>query len=255
VEWLGDVPEPWQVRRIHQVTDPNRPVMYGIILPGPNVDQGVLIIKGGDCESSRLRPEFLSRTTVEIESRHARSRLIAHDIVFAIRGGVGAAELLPPELTGANLTQDAARISAGLHINSRWLLHALRAPILQEHVRARVVGATVRGINIRDLKRIELLVPPPEEQDRIVRFLDAATTAIEAAMERGHRGISLLSEYRNRLIADVVTGKLDVREAAAQLSDEAEETEALDEVESILDEDDQAIDNPDLEEVALEAGA
>ena len=149
VEWLGDVPEHWEVKRLYQITNPNRPVMYGIVLPGPSVDQGVYIVKGGNCEVGRLRPDLLARTTFEIESRHARSRLAANDVVFAIRGGVGAAELVPAELQGANLTQDAARIAPGKDVHPLWLLHAVRSPVFREHVKSQVVGATVRGINIR----------------------------------------------------------------------------------------------------------
>jgi type I restriction enzyme S subunit len=233
VEWLGDVPEHWEVRRLHQITDPHRPVMYGIVLPGPNVDEGVYIVKGGNCEPGRLRPELLSRTTYEIESRYARSRLRAQDIVFAIRGGVGAAELLPPDLADANLTQDAARLAAGPGVDPRWLLHAVRSPIFREHVHSLVVGATVRGINIRDLKRVEVVVAPANEQHAIVAFLDEATAGIVATIERAQREIGFIREYRTRLIADVVTGKLDVRAAAANLPNEADEPESEADVDAL----------------------
>ena len=251
VEWLGDVPAHWEVKRLHQITDAGRPIMYGIVLPGPNVDEGVFIVKGGDCEPGRLRPELLSRTTFEIESRYARSRLAERDIVFAIRGGVGAAELVPSQLAGANLTQDAARIAAGAGVDPRWLLHAVRAPIFREHVRSQVVGATVRGINIRDLKRIEVVVPPLEEQVRIVEHLNHTTWDIATASDRAQRQIDLLHEYRTCVIADVVTGKLDVREAAAQLPDEIEEPELLDEMEAGGDTADAGAD--DVDEVPKEA--
>jgi type I restriction enzyme, S subunit len=227
VEWLGDVPEHWEVKRLHQITDPDRPIMYGIVLPGPNVDNGVYIVKGGNCERGRLRPELLSRTTFEIESRYARSRLRGGDIVFAIRGGVGAAEVVPAELTGANLTQDAARIAAGHGIDPRWLLYTVRAPAFREQVKSQVLGATVRGINIRDLKRIELVVPPLAEQAPLVFYLNRATRGIVSAIDRALREITLLREYRNCLITDVTTGKLDVRDASAQLADEVGESARL----------------------------
>ena len=58
------------------------------------------------------------------------------------------------------------------------------------------------------------------EQAAIAAYLDKQTTAIDAAMARAQREIDLLSEYRMRLIADVVTGQVDVREAMGDLSDE-----------------------------------
>ena len=83
--------------------------MYGIVLPGPNVDEGVMIVKGGDVKPKRLAPEILCKTTAEIEKGYARSRLRAGDLVIAIRGGIGDIEIVPPEIEGANLTQDAAK--------------------------------------------------------------------------------------------------------------------------------------------------
>jgi len=64
--------------------------------------------------------------------------------------------------------------------------------------------------------------PPEPEQAEIVNFLDKATVNIDTVIDRTRRQIALLREYHTRLIADVVTGKLDVREAAAMLPDEEE---------------------------------
>ena len=61
------------------------------------------------------------------------------------------------------------------------------------------------------------------EQLAIAQFLDACLADIGHAVQVAHSEISLLREYRTRLIADVVTGKLDVREATLRLPDEAEE--------------------------------
>lgn len=220
---LRDVPTHWEIRKLQQITDHGRPIMYGIVLPGPDVDTGVYIVKGRNCEPGQLRPGCLSRTTYEIEATHARSRLRRNDVVFAIRGGVGATEMVPAELEGANLTQDAARIAPGKGIDPRWLLYALRAPAIQEQVHARVVGATVRGINIRDLKRVDVPVPPPDEQLAIAAFLDESSAAIDTLVGRVNTEIRLVREFHINLITDVVTGKLDVREVATQLPEDDED--------------------------------
>ena len=59
------------------------------------------------------------------------------------------------------------------------------------------------------------------EQETIVRFIHSETGTLIAAISRLEREIDLLREYRTRLVADVVTGKLDVREAAARLPEDA----------------------------------
>ena len=66
-------------------------------------------------------------------------------------------------------------------------------------------------------------LPPRTEQDAIVELLSKATAHVEARIGKARRQIELVEEYRTRLIADVVTGTLDVREAAAGLPDEADD--------------------------------
>jgi type I restriction enzyme S subunit len=71
------------------------------------------------------------------------------------------------------------------------------------------------------IKAWRILLPPIAEQQRIVDFIDAESAPISNAIARLEREIDLLREYRTRLVADVVTGKLDVREAVARLPIEA----------------------------------
>jgi len=70
------------------------------------------------------------------------------------------------------------------------------------------------------------VIPPLPEQTAIVEYLDAQTAKLDTAIAAARREIELLREYRERLIADVVTGKVDVREVAAQLPEEPPEEEA-----------------------------
>ena len=67
------------------------------------------------------------------------------------------------------------------------------------------------------------MLPPVEEQRAIVAFIESETATLDTALDRTEREIGLLREYRTRLVADVVTGKLDVRAAARQLPAEAGE--------------------------------
>ena len=86
-------------------------------------------------------------------------------------------------------------------------------------------GVTVMHVYADRLKHLWCALPPLLEQEAITEYLDKATTDIDTAINRVRRQIELLSEYRTRLIADVVTGKLDVRDAAGQLPDEIERLE------------------------------
>jgi type I restriction enzyme S subunit len=90
------------------------------------------------------------------------------------------------------------------------------------------------------LNRVEIPYPPPSEQAAIVTSINAETAPADTAIARTEREIALMQEYRTRLTADVVTGKLDVRAAAAKLPEITEEKEvkldATDETEELGEE-------------------
>ena len=214
--WLGAVPAHWRLKRLWHLTPRDRRIMYGIVLPGPNVDVGVPIIKGGDVGAARLALGTLSKTSFEIESRYIRSRLRGGDLVYSIRGSIGDVARVPDELEGANLTQDAARIAYTAAIDGRWLLYALRSRIVFCQLEAGALGATIKGINIRDLKRALIPVPPKSEQVAIADFLDIEAKKTDRLLVKARQAVDLLKEFRTALISAAVTGKIDVREAVPQ---------------------------------------
>jgi type I restriction enzyme S subunit len=89
--------------------------------------------------------------------------------------------------------------------------------------------------NSTTLRAFPVVLPPVAEQLRILDEVVRQTSGVDAGIAQTENEIALLREYRTRLIADVVTGKLDMCEAAAALPEEVEEAEALDEREALLD--------------------
>ena len=226
--WIEELPSHWELRRLHHLLDPSAPLAYGILVPGPHVDGGVPYIGAGDVRPERLHLELLPRTSEEIAKAYPRTRMRAGELVYAIRGSFGRVEVIPPELEGVNLSRDAARLVPRTGINPEWLVQALRSNVCQQQFTYREIGAAITGVNIRDLKRVVIPVPPDSEQAEIVSYLGAATSDSLRAIKFAEREIELVREYRNRLVADVMTGKLDVREAAMTLADDLHEVEPLD---------------------------
>ena len=85
-------------------------------------------------------------------------------------------------------------------------------------------------------KQMPNLTLPPTEQKEIVAYIAQETAALTTAIARTEREIALMQEYRTRLTADLVTGKLDVREAAAHLPDPPAGTSAEEELGKLLEE-------------------
>jgi type I restriction enzyme S subunit len=196
------------------VVQPQRPVMYGIVLPGPDVgEDGIPVVKGGDVGAG-LTLGRLARTTPEIERPYARARLRPRDLLFAIRGGVGDAAIAPPELEGANITQDVARIAPGAEVSSEWLIEVLRSRTFQHRARELVRGATITGLNIRDLERIRIPWADRTRQEGDLGALRPLLAVSAGLSNRLERQIELLREHRQALITAALTGQLAVAAAA-----------------------------------------
>jgi type I restriction enzyme S subunit len=197
---------------LHRLTNPQRPIVYGIVQAGEEVPEGVPYIKTGDL--APFVPEALSRTSREIDRSYRRARVRPGDIVIAMRASIGLAVVIPENLLVANLTQGTARIAPATNFSTDWMLQALACRSVQEECQVRAVGTTFKTLNIWDLRRISIPVLPTEEMrdgatsdvKREVERVLALTTVMNAQVER-------LLERRSALITAAVTGQLDVTTA------------------------------------------
>ena len=236
VEWLGDVPEHWQVRHLGRI---------GLFFKGgggtkeDEREEGIPCVRYGDLYTHHRFFITASRACVAPELAATAYTPIAYgDVLFAGSGetmeeiGKSAVNLIRgPACCGGDVIVFRPSIDA----EARFLgyIADCSASVHQKACIGR--GFTVMHIYSSDLKYMTVAIPPVPEQAAIVSFLDRTTAALDAATTSAQRETSLLREYHTRLIADVVTGKLDVREASARLPDEVEELEPLDEADALID--------------------
>jgi type I restriction enzyme S subunit len=209
-KWYREIPDGWELKRLNYLRDMSTTICYGIVLPGPDQDEGVPIIKGGDCHPEALDPETLSKTTYDKAAEYERSKLEAGDLVYEIRGSVGRVVKVPPELAGANLTQDTARVSPAEDIDSDWLKYALISEPFRQQMDLHTRGATIQGVNLENLRNGEIPVPPYEEQQRIAEVATQIDERLQTLSDKIQREKSLLSERKTATITKAASGQIDL---------------------------------------------
>ena len=235
VEWLGDVPEHWGRCRLRNVVS--------VVTTGSRgwssyaSDTGPLFIRVANLNrgSLQLRFDDTVRLNLPETSEVTRTRIRAGDLLVSVTAYIGSVGLAPEEFEEAYVSQHVARCQPLPGSSSRWLGYVLLSTVGQTHGQISLYGGTKDGLSLDDVKNYQILLPPLDEQITIVEHLDKTSADIDAAIARVRRQIELLQEYRTSLIADVVTGKLDVREAAAQLAEEDDEVDPIDEGAIMLD--------------------
>jgi len=219
VEWLGDVPEHWEISRVkNEFLCLNRRRV-----PLSATERGAMTLRRYDYYGA-------SGIIDKVEDY-----LFDDELLLVAEDG---ANLVLRNLPLAIIARGQFWVNNHAHILKprRGRLEYLAAVMERINYQPWISGAAQPKLTQDRLMGIAIAVAPPEEQDRIVRAISEETAPLSTTIERARREIDLLREYRTRLIADVVTGKLDVREAAARLPQEAEDTEPLDEVEDDTDE-------------------
>ena len=211
VEWLGDVPTHWKVVRNGQLfAQRNETGFPELPILEVSLKTGVRI---RDLENSDRKQMM----TIRSDYKRAITGDIAYNTMRMWQGAVGVAPV-------DGLVSPAYVIAQPLHgTESRYFSALFRTSAYMAEVDkySRGIVKDRNRLYWEDFKQMPSLRPPPYEQTAIVEYLDKATADIDTAISRTRRQIELLQEYRTRLIADVVTGKLDVREAAANLPDAA----------------------------------
>ncbi|UVT18556.1 MAG: restriction endonuclease subunit S [Nitrospira sp.] len=166
-------PRGWALLTLRDLVLPDRPITYGILKPGPEQVGGVPYIRVADFPSDKLNVASIRRTSKRIDEEFKRSRLRSGDLLLSIRGTVGRVVVIPDELQNANITQDSARLSIQPSINRDYVLWYLRSGLAQSRMKGSTKGVAVRGINIGDVRAIQVPLPSRDEQDEIVRRVEA----------------------------------------------------------------------------------
>ena len=217
VEWLGDVPEHWETAQLGSIG------RFSKGNGGTKEDEvpvGVPCIRYGDIYTSHKYFIKASRAYIEQEKTSEYTPLRFGDILFAGSGetieeiGKSAVNLIKePAYSGG----DVIIFRPTVRVNAEFTGYATDSPGAQAQKSIMGRGFTVMHIYGNQLKNIQIALPPIDEQDGIVEHINNGTALIDDTIARSRRQINLMNEYRTRLIADVVTGQLDVRETAAQL--------------------------------------
>ena len=199
---LGRIPEEWKVRSLGQCVGADAPICYGILMPGQGVVNGVPVIKVKDIVGGRIVQDSLLLTDRRIDRQYQRSRLRSGDLLITIRGTTGRLAVVPPELDGANITQDTARVRLNDDHEARFCFYCLQSESAQGQIALYTIGQAVKGINIGDVKRLLLGMPSPHEQERLANQFEG----LEKTIHSTSRALAKLKSTKAGLMKDLLTG-------------------------------------------------
>jgi type I restriction enzyme, S subunit len=237
IPWLGDIPQHWEVQRLKRVCR----VQGGYAFPSSIFgDRGVSVVRMNNLRRGVL--DLNGAVRIPESECVPVFALQPGDILYGLSGSIGSTGSLGNYAIVSNddlpamLNQRVARfVPKRDKIQPSFLVQLIQTHVFYEQVLADTTGTAQFNVSTNDIENVAVALPPLNEQENIVSQIAKEVEPIVAAITRLEREIDLVREYRTRLVADVVTGKLDVREVAARVPDGTEDPEPVDEADSMTD--------------------
>lgn len=218
IPWLGDIPVHWEHTRLKFEASHIVDCLHAT--PTYRTDGVFPAIRTADIEPGRVRLEQARKiSAAEFQRWTARLKPEMGDVLYSREGErFGIAANVPAD-TSLCISQRMMVFRIRKRQNSEYLMWQLNCQHVYLQASLYVIGSTAPHVNVDQIRNFQLALPPLNEQKAIVEHIRAECGIINTAIARTEREIALMQEYRTRLTADIVTGKLDVREAAAKLPD------------------------------------
>jgi type I restriction enzyme S subunit len=213
IDWIGDIPENWNDSKLKFITSK---IGSGITPRGGAEvyqDSGILFLRSQNVYYDGLHLTEKTYIPTKIDEEMSNTRVQKDDILLNITGAsIGRCCLYKLD-EPANVNQHVCIIRPSISdINADYLNYVLCSTIGQDQISMYQTGGNREGLNFEQLKNFYLPLPPLSEQNEIATYLDAKTAQIDQLIDELNQQLAELAEYKQAVISEAVTGKVDVRD-------------------------------------------
>ena len=208
VEWIGKIPRHWTLTRLKYVS--SIPVTYGLNIEADRyTTEGIRLIRITDIDESgglRQKGVYLSEDCVPQEQM-----LNSYDLLLSRSGATVGKSYLHLEKGKYTSAGYLVRFNFDDYWTSKFIYYVTLSHFYRNWLEQQIIISTIQNVNGEKYSNFQLPIPLYQEHKQIVDFLDRKTEQIDELIAAELRKIELLKEYRQSLISEAVTGKIDVR--------------------------------------------
>jgi len=207
IEWLGEIPEHWEVKRLKYVAE----IKLGKMLT--KEDKGEMFLK------PYLRAANIGWLNVDVsdvkemwftENELPKLKLFYNDLLVSEGGDVGRTCIWKNELDECYIQNSVHKVTMHENCEPRYFLNQFYLFGKKGAFDLIVNRISIAHLTVEKLREVEFIIPPHKEQQSIVRHIETEYARIDTKKAKTQQLIELLNEYRTALISEVVTGKVKV---------------------------------------------
>ena len=218
IEWIGEIPAHWEVKRLKYCAR----FLGGYAFSSVDFqDHGIQLIKIGNLYQNQLSlersPTFLPESFLLEYEDYVVSN---NDILMSLTGTLGKRDYGYAILINSHnkylLNQRVGKLTFDSKVSTSFAIHLLQSEAYLNQLFLLPSGTKQGNFNSEQILSVKMGIPLLEEQQQIVQYIETETTRIDQEIAATQKEIELLGEYRQALIAEAVTGKIDVRDYALE---------------------------------------
>ena len=173
------VPKGWDCVALDDLVDPERGISYGIVQPGTHDPSGVPTVRVNNLRGGRIETADVMRVSTAVEEKYSRTRLRGGEVLLSLVGTLGECAIVPSEVKGWNVARAVAVIPIKDGLDARWITTCLRSAPLQHLIGMWATTTVQATFNLRDVRRLPIVVPPETTREWMIRVLSSLDDKIE----------------------------------------------------------------------------
>ena len=203
VEMFGDAvenPMGWKKRQLQEIVTDDCTISYGIVQTGDDQEEGVPVFRPVDIVNRVPKLDDLKKTTEKISNKYKRTILKGREMLITVRANIADTYIIGEEFKGCNVGRGIVPIRTQENIIVlEFLKYLMDSKHLNDDIKSKAKGITLIQLNMEDLRAVELIVPPLEQQKAFVEFakqVDKSKVVVQKALDEARLLFdSLMQKY------------------------------------------------------------
>src|SRR5690554_2356870 len=201
-KFFKHIPSDWGLIELKKLVKPDRKITYGIVQPGQYDPNGILLIRGQDYMTGWAERGSFFKVSPALHQKFKRSTTRSGDVLISIAGYTGTVAVVPSWIQEANLTQTTARICCKPDLmDGLYLSYFLQSDDGKLQSKRYTKGSAQEGLNLEDVEKFLISVPPLPEQQKIATIL----SSVDDVIGKTRAQIDKLKDLKTGMMQELLT--------------------------------------------------
>jgi type I restriction enzyme, S subunit len=205
---LPEPPEGWCWTTVDQLTSGDRKSAYGVLVPGPDLIDGVPLIRVGDIESGSVRTDNLKHISRAIADRFSKTYLRGSEVLITLVGTIGRTAVVPESLAGSNVARAVGVVPVNKLVSPNWVEIWFRSPAQRYSLEQKAHEVARKTLNLEDVRAAVVCLPPLQEQLRVCEAVEDLNSLAAAAAKSARADLLRCTRLRQAILRWAFEGKL-----------------------------------------------